>query len=1054
MAVHQVFISAASLDLRSCREDVREVLARRGEKPIVQEEFTATYQEIREKLRDAIAPCDAVICLVGCAYGSEPTTRSAGSPRRSFTQIEFDTAQELKKPTYVFLSDGEKSFPPERPEDAELRGLQETYRRELQSSNRDWTTFRTREQLREEIALLRLPWQGRNVRELLQRLLVKYESEFIRASDIAQTLTLEDAAARRLDIEVVPSADPHRQRVALDLSLAPAGARVLLAGDGGSGKSTSLLWLAINAAREALDTPGSPIPLYARLNAFDATERGFDRMLSLVANFAGLEPSDVDRLWRQTDQPVLFLLDGLNEVGAEYRMLCVDTLAGEFLRDVHGYVVSSRFGHESTELAERARMTVLEVSELDDAAVQQYLSRAGFATLADRLPPGLLRLLKNPFMLWAFASVASMQNVGRRAVNRGQLYRLLVDEYLFGSREKLLREASRYDYERVKKPVLALLARRMADSGRTTEPRLPALRSVLAVLDGLETERRLVSRSSETFMPAPSNAGDLVDELIQNGILRTANADLEFAHESLRDYFTAVARSTMTAEEAVFAIDALDWRAVARFDEGARDFVNQHAASPHVEATVVLCGLVADAGAIIELLASRDAIAAARCFADASHVSEKARNTLKTAIVKYLSAWHPLKRWVGATAARYAALDDADIVRELVMIVSGEDDLAAWDAAYHALNALAPEQNPITSEEWARRSVDRLLTLFGQAQTSSGQVGPTFDDTLDEIAADPESWTVDNLVDAVETHWSPHLRSAARVALSQRAHDAADAMMSALKGSQPEQQIVAAKALGIARAVNAAPALIETLTATPEIDVRLAALEALTEIRDDDAIPAITTAATSLLASDQPLAAQGRAFAALSRVPRVDLLPAAASLNIALSSEDATREPAAFLTAASALLEGGGQISPDVLAKLATIARRGGDKALRNAAFAVTLRAPGGRSLMMDSIFERLRAGEYQWVIDEIGEDEPFVDSPNLILWRGMAFHRLGRLDRAIRDAEEFVKAAPSPGVAGWVFLFAVLEEAGQSERALEVRTQALESLPASEAEEFRQMVG
>jgi tetratricopeptide (TPR) repeat protein len=1054
MAVHQVFVSAASLDLRFCREDVRQVLARRGEKPIVQEEFTATHQEIRQKLRDTITPCDAVICIVGFAYGSEPTARPAGVPRRSFTQIEFDAAQELNKPTYVFLSQEEENFPSERAEDAELRSLQATYRHELQSSGRDWTSFRTREQLREEIALLRFPWQGRDVRELIQRLLQKYESEFIKASDLAQSLTLEDAFERHLTIKVVRAADPQKERVELDVSMLLPRSRVQLVGDGGSGKSTSLLWLAIDAARTALETAASPIPLYARLSAFDATERGFDRMLSLIANFGGLDVTDVERMWRQTERPVIFLLDGLNEVGAAYRALCVDTLAGEFPHDPHACVVSSRLGLESTQLAERARMTVLEMGELDEAAVQQYLSRAGFAEIAVRLPTCLLRLLRNPFMLWAFAQVASIQNASGRAVNRGQLYRLLVDEYLFGSREKLLREATRYDYERVKKPVLALLARRLADSGRTTEPRLPILGSVLAVLDDLETERRLVSRSTETFMPQPSNAGDLVEELVQNGILRASDSNLQFAHESLQDYFTAIGLSALTADEAVAAIEALDWRTVTRFDETARDFMNQHVASPRLEAIIVLCGLVADADAVVELLASRDIIAAARCLADASHVSESARSTVKSVIVSHLSAWNPRKRWIGATAARYGALDDAEIVGELVAIVSGETELAAWDAAYYALNAVARGQNPVTGKQWAKRHVDRLLTLFGQAQTSTGRVGPTFDAALAEMAAgDAESWKLEDLVDAVETHWSPHVRSAARVALSQRAQNAAEGMISALIAGEPEQKIVVAKAFAAARAVNVGAALVAALNA-PQSEVRVAALEALTEIRDDDTVAAITAAAQSLLRSDQSLAVQGRAFLALSRVPGFDSQAAAVPLNVALSSADVTRDPAAVLTAASALLEGGGAISPEALAKLVAIARRGTDKGLRTAAFQMTLQAPGGRSVMMDSIYERLQAGDYQWVITEIGADEPFVDSPNLILWRGIAFHGLGQIDRAIRDAQEYVNVAPNPGAAGWAFLVVFLEEAGQSEKALEARTHAMESLPPADAEEFRRIVG
>lgn len=159
-SIRQAFISAVSRELKECREDVRQVLARRGVMPVLQDEFTATHHEITEKLRRAIQPCNAVICLVGFAYGAEPTARPQGAPRHSYTQVEYDIARELGKPVYVFLTEDETAFPLAGAEADELRALQLAYRRELQSSDRDWAAFRTRERLREEVALLRFPWQA------------------------------------------------------------------------------------------------------------------------------------------------------------------------------------------------------------------------------------------------------------------------------------------------------------------------------------------------------------------------------------------------------------------------------------------------------------------------------------------------------------------------------------------------------------------------------------------------------------------------------------------------------------------------------------------------------------------------------------------------------------------------------------------------------------------------------------------------------------------------------------------------------------------------------
>ena len=54
-------------------------------------------------LRERIAGCQAVIHLAGGCYGFEPQERSPTEPRRSYTQLEYDIARELKKPLYTFL---------------------------------------------------------------------------------------------------------------------------------------------------------------------------------------------------------------------------------------------------------------------------------------------------------------------------------------------------------------------------------------------------------------------------------------------------------------------------------------------------------------------------------------------------------------------------------------------------------------------------------------------------------------------------------------------------------------------------------------------------------------------------------------------------------------------------------------------------------------------------------------------------------------------------------------------------------------------------------------
>jgi hypothetical protein len=155
-----VFISATSADLGSYRRAVRDVLLDRGVHPIVQDHLERDYQKLMDILRQQVDACDAVICLVGFAYGREPKNRPASAPRRSYTQLEFETAEAFGKPVYVFLADTECPFDPHPDEPPELRQLQQKHRDRLRQRPHKRESFRTLEDLRYKIATIRFAEPG------------------------------------------------------------------------------------------------------------------------------------------------------------------------------------------------------------------------------------------------------------------------------------------------------------------------------------------------------------------------------------------------------------------------------------------------------------------------------------------------------------------------------------------------------------------------------------------------------------------------------------------------------------------------------------------------------------------------------------------------------------------------------------------------------------------------------------------------------------------------------------------------------------------------------
>jgi hypothetical protein len=158
----RIFISAVSRELQSYRKLVSESLRKRGYVPVDQEIFGLTDQEIVQLLKDKLAPCGAVICLIGQRYGAEPSKPLDGFPRRSFTQLEYVFARAMTepRPKHISLLLTTEQAPVDNANDepAELRGLQLAYRAEV-IRDRNWRAFNDAQELRAEIAELRFPWE-------------------------------------------------------------------------------------------------------------------------------------------------------------------------------------------------------------------------------------------------------------------------------------------------------------------------------------------------------------------------------------------------------------------------------------------------------------------------------------------------------------------------------------------------------------------------------------------------------------------------------------------------------------------------------------------------------------------------------------------------------------------------------------------------------------------------------------------------------------------------------------------------------------------------------
>ena len=157
----RVFISGTSGDLGSVRQSVKEALLAIDCHPVEQTNFPPDYRTVRDMLEEKIRSCQAVVHIVGDRYGAEPDPHKLppGTPRRSYTQMEYDLARKLNKKLYVFLCATDFPYDLCDAEPADKQALQHAHRDALLADERLHTKVATRGDLENKVRELQLELQ-------------------------------------------------------------------------------------------------------------------------------------------------------------------------------------------------------------------------------------------------------------------------------------------------------------------------------------------------------------------------------------------------------------------------------------------------------------------------------------------------------------------------------------------------------------------------------------------------------------------------------------------------------------------------------------------------------------------------------------------------------------------------------------------------------------------------------------------------------------------------------------------------------------------------------
>jgi NACHT domain/Trypsin len=530
-----------------------------------------------------------------------------------------------------------------------------------------------------EVLVASVAEQAMPLSTYLQAAPARFQAEFAERIDHLISLSYSEARDRFMAVLVreQPSETVKQARVGSLEDLAPKpGQLAFLSGPGGSGKSTSLLDLALSSARKAQTGSRLPVPLYARLASFDARERGFPELLEVIANAAGLTVEEIDAFWRQTKRPGIFLLDGLNEVNAEFSDACLKAVRELTAQPAHAYLISSRPGLALDDLARATKARVLELVALDRERIGAFLRARGAAGLVDQLSPDLWSLAQNPFMLWALVRTMEEGRDRPRLRGRGELYRQLIEDHLFAVGEQAA--SVDYNYALVKKPVLSWMAYDMSIAGATrVEESDEFLSRVAAELSRqADVQRNRARLRPRIFMPDPPVAGELVDEVVSNGLLTRSGSQVEFWHQSVQEYFTAEQLKVM--ERAVE-----DLLATLPAGQG-----QDETGSLLSESVVVLAGLLPSADLLVAGLSEQHPLLAARCLKEAHIVSPAVVDDLRERWLAMVGGHHEGRRRQGARYLGAAGLTtDRALAKRLTDLLLEEANRQLRDELAKALAA-------------------------------------------------------------------------------------------------------------------------------------------------------------------------------------------------------------------------------------------------------------------------------------------------------------------------------------------------------------------------------
>jgi hypothetical protein len=485
-------------------------------------------------------------------------------------------------------------------------------------------------------------------------------------------------------------------------------ARILVLGEGGAGKTSSLLHVAATAAERARVDPMAPVPVYIDLAQLMRIDDVGD-LEQLVADATPPEREGVSLQHIAARRPCLLMFDAFNEVPEQLHRNCVVALRRfvDTWGERHRYIVGSRAVPGIEPLAHPpASFIAYNLLRLSADQVESYLNALGLAALHQRMPHELRDLARNPFMLVAIARTLAGTAAHDLPRNRGKLYQRVLEIWM--ATEAAKRQLA-YSYERVKAPVLSCLAMRMTAAGQTSLSWSEVEPDVARLLDATYQRIRRLGG-----MPDDWTVDRCRDEIVADDVLQWTADRVSFRHQSFQEYFAACwFAASRRVDVLVELTPRLVWSLVSKASPVE---MSSHRMVPILTMTV---GLFEESTMLVEALAERNPVTAAAVIASASRVDPAVQARLEQRWIEMLRdddlQWRAVACSCLCLVARSAAA-----VRTLVEFALDE----AFENARVAKSAL-PRASAV--DELATQFIEVILA-FGEERYQA--VKPRIRDAL------------------------------------------------------------------------------------------------------------------------------------------------------------------------------------------------------------------------------------------------------------------------------------------------------------------------------------